>query len=226
MDSLLLVSRSRSNTSTAISASETGDKASPCQFFSGVLNIASASAPASRTASARPAACRCRSTTSVAGNSQALHAYGRRIGAVAEDEVVSRRQALEYFGQMPAMVTSLTGKVSVPFSIQKPSAAAIVASHQVDADPDQVGDIEAVRDLCDQRVGAFGAGGEMQVARPARRRRHAAIGVAVVARPSCDGRAIEEPVFSTPPSTICALVVTPSASNGRERSRVCATDRR
>src|SRR5580704_13358013 len=147
MDSPSPVNRSRNNTSTAISASDTGDSASPLvQFFSGVLNIDSASAPASRTASARRAACRSRSTTSVAGNSQALHAHRRRIGAVTEDEVVSRRQALEYFGQMPgdgdfahricehAVLDPKTG-----------GATAIVAGHQIDADADQVGDKETVR---------------------------------------------------------------------------------
>src|SRR5580658_1198172 len=172
MDSLLLVSRSRSNTSTAMSASDTGDKASPLvQFFNGVLNIDSASAPASRTASARRAACCLRSTTSVAGNSQALHAHGRRIGAVAEDEVVRRRQALEYFGEMPRD-GDFTHRISELAVLDPKSggAAAIVAGHQIDADADQIGDKESVCDLGDQFAGALGAGGEMQVARPGRGR--------------------------------------------------------
>src|SRR6202023_3602244 len=179
--SLLAVSRSRNNTSTAISASDTGDKASPLvQFFNGVLNIDSASAPASRTASARRAAWRCRSTTSVAGNSQALHAHGRRIGAVTEDEVGWGREALEYFAQMPGD-GDFAHRISEHAILDpKPrGAAAIVAGYQIDADADQVGDIKTVGDLGDQRVGAFGACGEMQVARSGRgRRRHAAIGVA------------------------------------------------
>src|SRR5579862_5564388 len=101
MDFWSPVNRSRNNTSTAISASDTGDSASPLvQFFNGVLNIDSAKAPASRTASASRAACCCRSTTSVAGNSQALHAHGRRIGAVAEGEVVRRHETLEYFREV------------------------------------------------------------------------------------------------------------------------------
>src|SRR5580692_5796621 len=175
------VSRSRNNTSTAMSASDTGDKASPLvQFFNGVLNIASASAPASRTASARRAVCRFRSTTSVAGNSEALHAHGRRIGAVAEDEVVSRRQALEYFGQVPGDGDFAHRKSErAVLDPKSGGAAAIVAGHQVDAHADQVGDIETVGDLGDQFVAAFASGGEMQVARSGRRRRrHAAIGVA------------------------------------------------
>src|SRR5580693_894367 len=146
MDGSSLVSRSRSNTSTAISASDTGDKASPLvQFFSGVLNIASAKAPASRTASARRAACCCRSTTSVAGNSEALHAHGRRIGAVAEDEVVRRRQALEYFGEVPGD-SDFAHRISELAILDPKSrgAAAIIAGHQVDAHADQVGDIETV----------------------------------------------------------------------------------
>src|ERR1700686_4335671 len=166
MESLLAVSRSRSNTSTAMSASDTGDNASPLvQFFNGVLNIDSASAPASRTASARRAACCCRSTTSVAGNSQALHAHRRRIGAVTEDEVVRRRQALEYFAQMPGD-GDFAHRICEHAVLDPKTrgAAAIVAGHQIDADADQVGDIETVGDFGDQRVGAFVAGGKMQVA--------------------------------------------------------------
>src|SRR5258708_23603243 len=128
------VSRSRNNTSTAMSASDTGDKASPLvQFFSGVLNIDNASAPASRTASARRADCCCRSTTSVAGNSQALHAHGRRIGAVAEGEVVRRRQALEYFGQ-PAGDGDFAHRIGERAVLDPKTrrAAAIIAGHQID----------------------------------------------------------------------------------------------
>src|SRR5580692_351182 len=199
MESLLLVSRSRSNTSTAMSASDTGDKASPLvQFVSGVLNIDSASAPASRTASARRAACCSRSTTSVAGNSQALHAHRRRIGAVTEDEVVSRRKALEYFGQMPGD-GDFTHRISEHAVLDPKTrgAAAIVAGHQIDTDADQVGDIKTIGDFGDQRVGAFAAGDEVQVARPGRgRRRHAAIGVAGGGKPELSpGRAVEEPGF-------------------------------
>src|SRR6202030_1521039 len=130
------------------SASDTGDKASPLvQFFNGVLNIDSASAPASRTASARRAACRSRSTTSVAGNSQALHAHGRRIGAVAEDEVVSRGEALEYFAQMAGDGDFAHRICEHAVLDPKPrGAAAIVAGHQIDADTDQVGDKESFRD--------------------------------------------------------------------------------
>src|ERR1700692_1197452 len=193
------VRRSRSNTSTAISASDTGDKASPLvQFFSGVLNIDKARAPASRTASARRAACFCRSTTSVAGNSQALHAHRRRIGAVTEDEVVSRCEALEYFGEMPGDGDFTHWKSKLAVLDPKPrGAAAIVAGHQIDADADQVGDIETVRDLGNQLVAALAAGGEMQVARPGRgRRRHAAIGVAGGGKTElATGRAVEDPGF-------------------------------
>src|SRR5580704_3862157 len=199
MDFWSPVSRSRNNTSTAISASDTGDSASPLvQFFNGVLNIDSASAPASRTASARRAACCLRSTTSVAGNSQALHAHGRRIGAVTEDEVVSRREALEYFAQMPGDGDFAHRICEYAVLDPKPrGAAAIVAGHQIDSDADQIGDIETVGDVGDQRVGAFAAGGEMQVARSGRgRRRHATIGMAGGGKPElATGRTIEEPGF-------------------------------
>src|SRR5262249_50744051 len=93
-------SRSRNSLSTAMSASDTGEAASPLvQLFSGVPNIDRANRPASRTLAASRAASRCRST-SVAGNNQALHAHGRCIGAIAEGEVASRREALEYLGEM------------------------------------------------------------------------------------------------------------------------------
>src|SRR5258708_19261446 len=158
-----LVSHSRSNTSTAISAADSGDKASPLvQLFSGVLNIDNANAPASRTLFARRAACCVRPTPSVAGNSQALHAHGRRIGAVAEGEIVRRRQALEYFGEVTGDgdFTHRIGQHAV-FDPKTRRAAAIVAGHQVDADADQVGDIEAVGDLGDQRLGAFASRAEI-----------------------------------------------------------------
>src|SRR5580704_18303667 len=92
---------SRSKLSTAMSASETGDCASPLvQLFSGFRNIDSANAPASRTLSSRRAACCCRST-SLAGNSHTLQTDRRRIRAVAEYEIVRRRQAHEDIGEMP-----------------------------------------------------------------------------------------------------------------------------
>src|SRR5690348_11567618 len=90
---------SRNRASTAMSASLTGDDAPLVQLFSGAPNIASASAPASRTHAASRAASAASSAGSVAGNGQALDAQGRRVGAVAEFQIVRRREALEYVEQ-------------------------------------------------------------------------------------------------------------------------------
>src|SRR5208282_3097461 len=66
------VSRSCSNRSTAISASQTGEEPALVQLLIGVRNIESASAPASRTQVASHAAAGAGSTTSVAGNGHTL----------------------------------------------------------------------------------------------------------------------------------------------------------
>src|SRR3954447_15128487 len=82
---------------TAMSASETGDEAPLVQFFSSVRNSDSASAPASRTVSVSSAASRALIDSSVSASAkrQALDAHGRRIDAVAEFQIVGRRQRLE-----------------------------------------------------------------------------------------------------------------------------------
>src|SRR5579863_7681173 len=97
----IAVRRSRSNLSTAMSASLTGDEAPLVHCLSGVPNSDSANAPASRTAAAKPSARRTASDDSLAGNSQTLHAHGRRVGAVAENEIVCRCEAFEDLRQMP-----------------------------------------------------------------------------------------------------------------------------
>src|ERR1700722_9309178 len=157
-------SRSRSKLSSAMSASDTGDCASPLvQFFSGVLNIESASAPASRTLAWSRAACRCRST-SLAGNSQALYADGRRVGAVTEHEIVGRHEALEDLREMPGdgHLAHREGRLAV-LDPEARGAAAVIAGDEVDAHADQAGDVKTVLDLRDQLFRRFCSGGEMQV---------------------------------------------------------------
>src|SRR5208282_3809131 len=84
-----------------MSASQTGDDVGPLvQLFIGVPNSERASAPASRTAAASRAAICDKSSTSMAGNGEALHAQGRRIGAVAEREIARGLQACEHVVQM------------------------------------------------------------------------------------------------------------------------------
>src|SRR5271170_3346582 len=167
------MSRSRNSRSTAISASETGEEVGPLvQVRSGAPNIACASAPASRTAASSRAEICAKPATSMAGNSQTLHAHGRRIGAVAEGQVVRRLEACEYIAER-AGDRDLADRESALAVLDPESggAAAIVAGHQIDPHADQVGDEKAVLDLGDQRVGALGSRRQMKVAR-ARRRHH------------------------------------------------------
>src|SRR5580693_3537404 len=93
-------SRSRRRPSTAMSASLTGEEAPLIQFFSGVPNMDSASRPASRTEAPSTSTARAVSSASMAGNGETLYAQRRRVGAVAEDEIVGRFEALEYFQQV------------------------------------------------------------------------------------------------------------------------------
>ena len=88
------VRRSRSRRSTAMSASVTGE--SPClvQLLELRANgLGSASAPASRTIAASSSLSAARAIGSGARNGQSFHPHGRRIGAVAEFEIVGRRRA-------------------------------------------------------------------------------------------------------------------------------------
>src|ERR1700752_3127752 len=85
-----------------MSASETGEDLPLIQFFSSVRNSDLASRPASRTVSFRSAASRAsavsRSSTSAKG--QPFDAQRRRVDAVAEFQVIGRRQRLEHVEQM------------------------------------------------------------------------------------------------------------------------------
>src|SRR5579872_1736051 len=176
----MAVSRSWSSRSTAMSASVTGEDSPLVQLLSGVRNIESASAPASRTLAASRAAVCVRSATSVAGNSQTLHPQCRCIGAIAEAEIVGRRQAAEHFQEVAGNrhFADRIGARAV-LDPEPGSAAAVIAGDLIDAHADQVGDIEAVLDVGDELLRAQRAGREMQVARPGRRRRgDAALGMA------------------------------------------------
>src|SRR3954467_552482 len=88
-----------------MSASDTGEETPLVQFFSSVRNSDSASAPASRTASASsapsPAMIRSlRLSALTSANRQSLDAQRRRIDAVAEFQIVGRRERFEHLDQM------------------------------------------------------------------------------------------------------------------------------
>src|SRR4051794_41176782 len=90
---------------TAMSASDTGDDVPLVQVRNWVRNIARARCPASRTVSTSRARSRAkrslRPSTLASANRQSLDAYGRRVGRIAECEIVGRRQRLEHLDQMP-----------------------------------------------------------------------------------------------------------------------------
>src|SRR5215475_1422850 len=92
------VSRCLSKASTAISASETSEPLPLVHVFRGVRKARSARAPASRTAvsSWQKSAW----VSSDAGNDETFDANGWRIHAVAEDEIVGRRQRSKYLEQL------------------------------------------------------------------------------------------------------------------------------
>src|SRR5262249_52385830 len=173
--------RSRSSSSTAMSTSLTTEVLPLAHCFGDLPKVLSASAPPSRTAAASNAAASAALRwPSASCNGEALQANGRRIGAVAELEIVGGLDRTEH-GDEVARDGHLAHRISA-LAVLDPEAggaAAVVAGHLVDAHADQLGDIEAVRDVGDQFVGRLRAGFEMQVGgRRRRRRRHAALGVA------------------------------------------------
>src|SRR6478672_3171195 len=151
-------SRSRSSASTARSASLTGEEAPLIQLAGRPRNMWSASAPASRTAEARRSRSRTRSMSSAA-NGKTLHAHARRIGAETELQVVRRQQRLEHLDQVSGDRHFAHG-ITAPavFDPESGSATAVVAGHLIDADPDEIGDIEALGDVGHQSLRRVGAG--------------------------------------------------------------------
>src|SRR5579863_3670847 len=131
------MSRSCNTRSTAISASLTGDDPALVHDLIGLLNIFSASMPASRTQTASSAAVLAGSMTSVAGNGHALNAQGRRVYAVAKDQVVRRDETGEHFGKMPGDgdFAHRIGALAV-FDPESGSATAIIPGYQIDAHAD------------------------------------------------------------------------------------------
>src|SRR5262245_41746319 len=84
-----------------MSTSLTGELSPLVQVLNGVRNRRSASSPASRTASARSSVTAADAgLRSMSRNGQPLETYGRRVGAVAEFEVVRRHQSAEHFDQV------------------------------------------------------------------------------------------------------------------------------
>src|SRR6201993_703082 len=188
-------SRSRSSASTARSASLTGEEAPLTQLAGRPRNMWSASAPASRTAEARRSRSRARSMSS-AGNGDTLHAHARRIGAETELQVVRRQQRLEHLDQVSGDRHFAHGVAALAvFDPESGSAAAVVAGHLIDADPDEIGDIEALGDVGHQSLRRVAAGGEMQVARAGRGRRgYPALGVAGAGKTEiARGRGVQDP---------------------------------
>src|SRR6185503_13343440 len=133
----------------AMSASVTGE--SPCPLvhcLSGPPKNFFATAPASCTAMASRSRSR---RSSDAGNGQSLEAQGRRVGAVAELQIVGRRHGAEDVEQM-ACDRHLAHRVGA-LALLDPEArgaAAVIAGHHVGARTDQVGHVEPLVDIFDQ----------------------------------------------------------------------------
>src|SRR5262249_38654044 len=137
-----LIRRSCSKASTAMSASQTGDDDGPLvHCLIGLPNIDSANSPASRTAALSCAAARAEisvaPSASMAGNGETLHAHSRRIGAIAEDEVIGRLKLGEHLGKVSSY-RDLADRIS-RHTVDDPKpgrAPAVIAGHQVDAGAD------------------------------------------------------------------------------------------
>src|ERR1700755_2380856 len=148
-----------------MSASETGEEGPLVQFFRSVRNSDSASAPASRTVVVRSSPSRTRSPApSASAKRQSLDAQGRRIDAVAERQIVGGDERLEHLEQVARdrHLAAGIGDLAV-LDPEAGGAAAVVTGDAVDTGPDQVGDVETLLDVVDQRFRRHLAGLEAQI---------------------------------------------------------------
>src|SRR4029079_6548929 len=177
----------------AISASHTGDDPFLVQRRNGPRKVFSASSPASRTAANNKS----RSASGLpAGNGETLHADGRRIGAVAELEIVCRRQRGEHLGEIAGNrnFADREGR----FAILDPEAgraAAVIAGDLVDAHADQTGHIEPVAEIGNQYAWACRTRLTIEVGGARRRSRgYPALGMAGGDKVQfARGRAVKQP---------------------------------
>src|SRR3954454_1860568 len=122
----IALSRARKKLSTAMSASLTGEPPCLVQFLTDVWNVRAASAPASRTASSTAR------FSSGTRNGQSFQPHGWRIGAVAEFEIVRRRERRENVVEM-ARDRDLTHRIH-QFAVLDPQArgaAAVIAGDEI-----------------------------------------------------------------------------------------------
>src|SRR5208282_5053160 len=105
----------------------------------------------------------------MAGNGQTLDPQSRCIGAIAEREVVCRRQAGEHVEEVPGNrdLADRIGTLTV-LDPESRHTATVVSRHQVDPHPDHVGDVKTVGNVGDELLRALPAGGGMKIARAGR----------------------------------------------------------
>src|SRR6516165_5395440 len=153
--------RSRSKWSTSMSASDTGESLPLVQCLSALLNVVSARSPAARTAWASAAAISARSE---AGNGQSLDPDRRRVGSVAEFEIVGGHERRKDLIEM-ARDRDLAHRIGELAALDPETrrAAAVVAGHHIDAHPNEVGDVEPVGNVFDQFPGGDRAGREVEI---------------------------------------------------------------
>src|SRR5262245_8235706 len=131
-----------------MSASDTGESLPLVQCFSAALNVMSARSPASWTALASSSRIRLRSDP---GNGQTLDPHRRRVGSVAEFEIIGGRERAENIVEVTGN-RHLADRIG-QFAALDPktgSAAAVIAGDDVDAHANQVSDVEPVLDVSDQ----------------------------------------------------------------------------
>src|SRR3974390_374702 len=187
-------SRARSRSLTATSPSLTGEVSSPLgQHLKAPRAAPHPPSPASRITASSGA----RSVTgSLPGNGAPLEPQRRRIGAVAEFEIVGGRECAENVGQMSSD-GDLAHRVSA-LAVLDPEAggaAAVGTSHYVPAHANQVGHVKTVVDVGDQILGTLSPRLHVQIARAGRgHRRYATAGMTGGGEPELARRGtVEQP---------------------------------
>src|SRR3974390_3063482 len=187
-------SRARKKSLTATSPSLTGELSSPLvQHLKAPRAVTHATSPASRITASSGA----RSVTgSLPGNGEPLEPQRRRIGAVAEFEIVGGRECAENVGQMSRDGDlAPRGSALALLDPEAGGAAAVVTSHYVHAHANQVGHVKTVVDVGDQILGTLSPRLHVQIARGGRgHRRYATAGMTGGGEPELARRGtVEQP---------------------------------
>src|SRR5689334_3688126 len=102
---------------------------------------------------------------SAATNREAFYAQRRRIRSETKLEIGCRQQILEYFCEVSCN-RDLADRIAALATHDPKSgcATAIISRNEIDAAADEIGDIEALLDIGNQRLRRIRAGRKMQIA--------------------------------------------------------------